>query len=79
MCMSLTKNGLETKLHIIIPQLVLVSGTVAVPLKDFPEYVRRMQRKDYGKKSMFANEYEVTRICFSKQFKTYFTLSYAEH
>ena len=34
---------------------------VAVPLKDFPEYVQKMQGKDGGKKSMLANEYEVSK------------------
>ena len=36
----------------------------AVPVKDFPEYVQKMQRKNRGKKSMLVNEYEVSKNIF---------------
>ena len=64
--------------YVIILLLVLLSDTVAVTLKDFPEYVHRMKRKDYGKKCMLANEYEVSKNLLLKTLENDFILSYAE-
>ena len=35
-------------------------GACVITITEFPEYVRRMQRRDDGKMSMLANEYEVS-------------------
>ena len=58
--------------YVIILLLALLSDTVAVTLKDFPEYVHRMQRNDYGKKCMLANEYEVSKNLLLKTLENNF-------
>ena len=54
----------------MLPIIVPVEGNSAVTVMEFPEYVRRIQKKDNGRKSILANEYAEVSISLRNIFST---------